>query len=75
MYGAALWRYSSDIDNFEQLAILPEPGSFDLSYPGFIEHDDAVYMVYYSSHLHEAQFQSGQMVAARADIFLARLKL
>lgn len=75
IWGTALWRYSSESDNFEHLAVLPEPGNFDLSYPGFIQHDDKVYMVYYSSHLRERKFQSGRMVAAKADIFLAKLSL
>ena len=75
IWGTALWRYSKQSDNFEQMAILPEPGNFDLSYPGFIKHNGKIHMVYYSSHLQENKFQSGRMVASRADIFLAKLNL
>ena len=74
-WGTALRRYAREIDDFEQLAILLEPGTFDLSYPGLVEYDESVYMVYYSTHLRAAQFQSGRMVAEKADIFPARLRL
>ncbi len=74
----AIWRYDPRIDNFTRMVVLPEPGHYDLSYPGFLAAGDAVYMVYYSSHQHGDAYQSPhpeKCHAYRADIFLAKLKL
>ena len=74
----ALWKFDPDIDNFQRIALLPEVGHYDQSYPGFAAADDAVYMVYYSSHNYPAEFQSpvpDKLTAYKADIFLAKLNL